>query len=64
MLILTKAKHQPPIPASAPDPLEDIEQELGVELAERFHELAEKPTKWPKKLRGSPAEGYRPLHRR
>jgi hypothetical protein len=46
------------------DPLEDIEKEEGLELPERMHELAEKPTKLPKKIRGCPKESYFPLHRR
>lgn len=46
------------------DPLEDIEEELGHELSGKMHEEAEKPTKFPKKVRDSKKESYRPMKRK
>ncbi len=42
------------------DPLDEIESGEP-ELPERMHELAEKPSSWPKKIRGRPKESYHPM---
>lgn len=46
------------------DPLDDVENESGIELPKKAHERAEKPTQLPKKIRSSPKESYRPMHRK
>ncbi|MFA5872151.1 MAG: hypothetical protein WC858_05565 [Parcubacteria group bacterium] len=46
------------------DPLEEFEEEEGLELPEMLHEEAEKPSKLPKKIRSGLKESYFPLHRR
>ena len=40
---------------------QDVEEEL---LSGKEHELSEKPTELPKKVRGGRRESYRPLHRK
>lgn len=61
---IEKARRVTGVPFPAPDPLEEIEEQLGYELPERLHELAEKPILPPKKLRGKQSEAYRHLHHR
>lgn len=46
------------------DPLEEEEAREGRELPGKMHELAEKPTKLPKKIRAGGRESYHPLHRK
>lgn len=44
------------------DPLMDIEQEQGIELPGKFHDLSQPPTDFLKKKRGKEKEGYGRLH--
>lgn len=46
------------------DPLEEEEKLEGEELPEKMHELADKPTRLPKKIRSGGGESYHPMHGR
>lgn len=44
-----------------PDPLAEVEESQETELTGRMHDLAEKPTKLPKKTRSGGRESYYPM---
>lgn len=46
------------------DPLEEVEEGSEIESSKKAHEKAERPTRFPKKIRSNPKESYRPMHKR